>query len=188
MRSGYKVASIGVRAIAAKVRIHPLYRLSTASLSTSAPLRTTGDHPTNCRPPRGPIGVARALQAFPTACTSVLPQCHAFHFSDNDARATETAPAPTLFAHEFSLADRVALVSGANRGIGLEMALAFVEAGARAVYCVDLPKAPCEEWAKVGEYAKALRRWTRGDGRLEYVSADVRDQVRARDGRPDSRA
>ena len=66
------------------------------------------------------------------------------------------------------------------------MALAFVEAGARAVYCVDMPKTPSEEWAKVKEYAKALVRWTRGEGRLEYVSADVRDQVRARDGRPDS--
>ena len=58
------------------------------------------------------------------------------------------------------------------------MALAFVEAGARAVYCVDMPKTPSEEWAKVKEYAKALVRWTRGEGRLEYVSADVRDQVR----------
>ena len=37
-------------------------------------------------------------------------------------------PAPTIFTHEFSLADRVALVSGAERGIGLEMALALVEA------------------------------------------------------------
>ena len=63
---------------------------------------------------------------------------------------------PTIFTHEFSLADRVALVSGAHRGIGLEMALALVEAGARAVYCVDLPKTPGEEWAKVREYAKAL--------------------------------
>ena len=67
------------------------------------------------------------------------------------------------------------------------MALAFVEAGARAVYCVDLPKTPGEEWAKVKEYAKALRRWTRREGRLEYVTADVRDQVRASEGNAEPR-
>ena len=59
------------------------------------------------------------------------------------------------------------------------MALAFVEAGARAVYCVDLPKNPGEEWTKVQEYVKAtLGGKTGGGGRLEYVGADVRDQVR----------
>ena len=88
---------------------------------------------------------------------------------------------PTIFTHEFSLADRVALVTGAHRGIGLEMALALVEAGARAVYCVDLPTAPGEGWAKVSRYAKALASGgkTGGEGRMEYVSADVRDQVSA---------
>ena len=60
------------------------------------------------------------------------------------------------------------------------MALAFVEAGARAVYCVDLPKTPDEKWAKVKEFAKGLgkRAGAGGEGRLEYISADVRDQVR----------
>ena len=57
--------------------------------------------------------------------------------------------------HEFSLADRVALVSGGHRGLGLEMALGLVEAGARAVYCVDLPARPGAElpagWRRLGE-------------------------------------
>ncbi|PSR88889.1 hypothetical protein PHLCEN_2v5038 [Hermanssonia centrifuga] len=86
-----------------------------------------------------------------------------------------TAPTPTLFAHEFSLADRVALVSGANRGLGLEMALALVEAGARAVYCIDLPKEPSEEWQKVREYAAKVS-GKEGQGRLEYISGSVTDQ------------
>lgn len=89
----------------------------------------------------------------------------------------QPAAKPTLFANEFSLADRVALISGANRGLGLEMALALVEAGARAVYCVDLPKEPGEEWTKVRDYAKRLDGLA-GEGRLEYLSADVRDQER----------
>ena len=57
------------------------------------------------------------------------------------------------------------------------MALALVEAGARAVYCVDLPKEPGEEWTKVRDYAKRLD-GIAGEGRLEYLSADVRDQER----------
>ena len=99
-----------------------------------------------------------------------------------------------MFSHELSLADRVALVSGANRGIGLEIALALVEAGARAVYCVDLPKMPDDEWSKVKDYAARLEGLP-SEGRLEYISADVRDQeamwkigetIGSREGRMDA--
>ncbi|KAF8270343.1 hypothetical protein EI94DRAFT_1723002 [Lactarius quietus] len=86
------------------------------------------------------------------------------------------AAKPTLW-DEFALHDRVALVSGANRGLGLEMALALVEAGARAVYCVDLPKRPGDEWTKVAEYVRRMAADSEAvKGRLEYVCADVRDQ------------
>jgi NAD(P)-dependent dehydrogenase (short-subunit alcohol dehydrogenase family) len=57
------------------------------------------------------------------------------------------------------------------------MALAFVEAGARAVYCVDLPTEPSDEWKAVRAYAAQLAN-KRGEGRLEYVSGNVTDQVR----------
>lgn len=78
---------------------------------------------------------------------------------------------------EFSLADRVALVSGGHGGLGLEAALALVEAGARAVYCADLPSTPDARWTTVRDYASRLE-GAGGEGRMEYVSADVRDQVR----------
>lgn len=57
------------------------------------------------------------------------------------------------------------------------MAMVLAEAGARAVYCVDLPKAPSDEWFKVKDYLARMK-GKAGEGRLEYLGADVRDQVR----------
>ncbi|KAI0699039.1 hypothetical protein C8T65DRAFT_306568 [Cerioporus squamosus] len=96
------------------------------------------------------FGVGRALQASPSSSSNI---------------------GTTLFAKEFSLADRVALVSGGRRGIGLEAALALAEAGARSVYCLDLPKEPGEEWTKARELAARM-----GVGNFEYISGDVREQ------------
>jgi NAD(P)-dependent dehydrogenase (short-subunit alcohol dehydrogenase family) len=80
-------------------------------------------------------------------------------------------PKPQIF-NEFALTDRVAIVSGANRGLGLEMALALCEAGARVVYCWDLPAEPSEEWKATQTY---IERMANGS-RLEYLSIDVTDQ------------
>jgi NAD(P)-dependent dehydrogenase (short-subunit alcohol dehydrogenase family) len=100
--------------------------------------------------PLAPIGVTAALQA---------------------ANDPSIKPKPKIF-DEFALTDRVGIVSGGNRGLGLEMALALCEAGARAIYCFDLPSTPSDEWQKTQEYVKLM-----GNGsRLEYVSVDVRDQ------------
>lgn len=100
--------------------------------------------------PLAPIGVNAALQA---------------------AKDTSITPKPKIF-DEFALNDRVGIVSGANRGLGLEMALALCEAGARAIYCFDLPPNPSDEWTKTQEYVKRMQ----NGSRLEYVSVDVRDQ------------
>jgi NAD(P)-dependent dehydrogenase (short-subunit alcohol dehydrogenase family) len=80
-------------------------------------------------------------------------------------------PHPKIF-DEFALTDRVGLVSGGNRGLGLEAAIALAEAGARVVYCFDLPEEPSEVFKASREYVSKL-----GNGsRLEYFSADVRNQ------------
>lgn len=71
----------------------------------------------------------------------------------------------TIFS-EFSLEGMTAVVTGGNRGLGLEMALAYVEAGAH-VYVIDLPEEPCEEFKKVAEHCHKL------DRQIEYISADV---------------
>ncbi|KAI6022030.1 hypothetical protein EDC04DRAFT_2901032 [Pisolithus marmoratus] len=100
--------------------------------------------------PIGPLGIEAALEA--QADPSVQPR-------------------PKIF-DEFALTDRVALVSGANRGIGLETAIALCEAGARAVYCFDLPGKPSEVFLASLDYVRKLG----NNSRLEYFSADVRDQ------------
>jgi len=80
-------------------------------------------------------------------------------------------PRPRIF-DEFALTDRVSVITGANRGIGLDIALALGEAGSRAVYCIDIPDQPSEDWEISRDY---IRKMDNGS-RLEYVQADVRNQ------------
>lgn len=74
----------------------------------------------------------------------------------------------TIFA-EFSLWDKTAVLTGGNRGLGLEMALAFVEAGAH-VYVIDLASEPSEEFRIVADHCLKL------DRQIEYISADVTNE------------
>ncbi|KAH8117429.1 hypothetical protein DFH11DRAFT_1575007 [Phellopilus nigrolimitatus] len=80
-------------------------------------------------------------------------------------------PRPTL-QKEFSLTGRVAIVSGANRGLGLEMAESLCEAGA-IVYALDTNPEPGNEWKATRSYVE--RMGVEG-ARLEYASVDVTDQ------------
>ncbi|KAF9074470.1 hypothetical protein BDP27DRAFT_192629 [Rhodocollybia butyracea] len=80
-------------------------------------------------------------------------------------------PRPKIF-DEFKLTDRVGIVSGGARGLGLEMAMTLCEAGARAVYCLDIHKEPTEEWNAVRDYVKRMEH----SSRLEYINIDVTDQ------------
>ncbi|KAJ7269554.1 hypothetical protein C8J57DRAFT_1322306 [Mycena rebaudengoi] len=78
------------------------------------------------------------------------------------AGALAGRPAVRTASALFSLENRVALVTGGHRGIGLEMALALAEVGAVVylqTYAANLPDLE-----------------TGKKGRLEYVSGDVTDQ------------
>jgi NADP-dependent 3-hydroxy acid dehydrogenase YdfG len=130
------------------------------SLATRAslfpPVAHFSDKATPQNPPASPpvpLGVAAVVQAHTSAAHNTHP------------------PRPKIF-DEFALTHRVAVVSGGNGSLGLEMALALCEAGAQAVYCVDIPARPSHEWECTREH---VRRMGTG-GRLEYVSVDVRDQ------------
>ncbi|PWZ00857.1 NAD(P)-binding protein [Testicularia cyperi] len=74
----------------------------------------------------------------------------------------------TTIFQEFSLEGKTAVITGGNGGLGLEMALAYVEAGAH-VYAVDLPKEPSEEFKIVADHCKIMGK------HLKYVSATVTD-------------
>ena len=99
-----------------------------------------------------PIGVAAALEA---------------------AKNNSSGPVKPQLYEGFSLAGRVGVVSGGNRGLGLEMALTLAEAGAK-VYVLDLPTGPGDEFRAVQKY---VERFETG-ARLEYVAGgvDVTDQ------------
>jgi len=116
----------------------------------TAVVRQEGTSPAQSVSPLAPIGVNAAIQA---------------------ANDPSYKPKPKIF-DEFALTDRVGIVSGGNRGLGLETALALCEAGARAIYCFDLPTTPSEDWTKAKDYVERLQ----NGSRLEYVSADVRKQ------------
>ncbi|KAL5536258.1 hypothetical protein ACEPAF_79 [Sanghuangporus sanghuang] len=100
----------------------------------------------------GPVGVEAAIRA---------------------ASDPSFVPRPTLLQEEFSLEGRVAVVSGGQRGLGLEMAEALAEAGA-TVYCLDLPKEPDKAFGLTQSYVQRLG--LIDSARLEYVSVDVTDQ------------
>ncbi|GHJ87594.1 hypothetical protein NliqN6_3996 [Naganishia liquefaciens] len=71
---------------------------------------------------------------------------------------------------EFALKDGVAVVTGGNGGLGLEMAMALAEAGA-TLYCIDLPDTPSPEFNACAAYAEKL------GTSFNYVKADVTSQA-----------
>lgn len=112
-----------------------------------------------------------------TSCSSlaILRRSHISSIYKSGVRLASLHSTPAIQREglgDFSLTDRVAIVTGGNRGLGLEAALALSTAGSRVVYCLDLPEKPGEDWNAARQSLAKLE----GAGRLEYVTNDVRDQ------------
>ncbi|RAL14968.1 putative short chain dehydrogenase/oxidoreductase [Aspergillus homomorphus CBS 101889] len=71
---------------------------------------------------------------------------------------------------EFDLEDRVFAVTGGGRGLGLAMAEALMEAGAK-VHCLDRLENPHPDFVAAQDHATS----TNNGGRLHYHRLDVRD-------------
>lgn len=71
---------------------------------------------------------------------------------------------------QFSLAGKVAVVSGGNSGIGLEYCVVLAELGA-IVYALDLSDTPSEDFLACKSYIKRMP----GAGSLEYAIGNVTD-------------
>lgn len=72
---------------------------------------------------------------------------------------------------EFDMEGRVYAITGGGRGLGLSMAEALTEAGAR-VYCLDRLETPHPEFIAAKDKAKSEY-----GGNLEYIRIDVRNNV-----------
>src|SRR3990172_6788508 len=66
----------------------------------------------------------------------------------------------------FSLSGKVAIVTGANQGLGLEIARRFVQSGASLVLCA-------RDRQRLDEARKELRSTSKDGQRVETVEADV---------------
>ncbi|CZS92950.1 probable sorbitol utilization protein SOU2 [Rhynchosporium graminicola] len=93
---------------------------------------------------------------------------------DAEAVALKKGPSPTYLGTtkrlpEFNLVDKVVLVSGAARGLGLVQAEALLEAGA-TVYALDCLETPSKDFFRVQKRAE-----TELGTSLSYKKVDVRE-------------
>lgn len=101
----------------------------------------------------------------------------------SEVPSSQLAPIPKSLAL-FSMRNKTAIITGAGRGMGLEIAVAYAEAGA-VVYCIDLAEKPSADWERCQDWIERLPEQLSSEtgdigskakgskGRLEYVQCDV---------------
>ncbi|KOS23321.1 D-arabinitol 2-dehydrogenase [Escovopsis weberi] len=125
--------------------------------------------------PRSALLATSPASSSPSACArpihTTLPRPSSSS-SAVAAAAVEPASQSNLLP-EFSLKDKVIVISGGGGGLGLVQAEALLEAGAK-VYCIDIVKSPAED--PNSEFSRIARRAREELGTsLSYQQMDVRD-------------
>ncbi|KAI6377165.1 hypothetical protein MCOR25_002661 [Pyricularia grisea] len=131
------------------------------SLSRTAPRLAT-----RCRTSTSSTAAAAARPFLPTLTTTTTttqPSKPRFYSS-----ATSSLP-------EFSLKDKVLVVSGGGRGLGLVQAEALLEAGAREVHAIDRLTSPSDDFARVADKFSSSSSGGGGGSALQYHRIDVRE-------------
>lgn len=126
------------------------------------------------------LKTAHTVKSFSVSANASIPKSHSpapiigVQAALKAASDPSFIPRATLLQKEFSLEGRVAVVTGAQRGLGLEMAEALAEAGA-TVYCLDLPSKPDPSFEATKTFVEKMQGRV-GSARLEYASVDVTNQ------------
>ncbi|KAL3478593.1 putative short chain dehydrogenase/oxidoreductase [Aspergillus californicus] len=110
----------------------------------------------------------RATTSNPSPTGAVGSPQDANHIQARRPEISETFQPPHRF-REFDLHDRVYIITGGGRGLGLAMAEALLEAGAK-VYCLDRLESPHPDYLLAKQHAE-----THYGGSLHYNRIDIRD-------------
>ncbi|ROV92809.1 hypothetical protein VPNG_09112 [Cytospora leucostoma] len=107
---------------------------------------------------------------FPSAQSNTRPSITPKSFHTTVSRRDGFTSAKTGRLPEFSLQDKVIIVSGAGRGLGLVQSEALLEAGAK-VYAIDRLEKPDPDFQRVQDRAQEL------GTSLSFERLDVRDNI-----------
>ncbi|KAE9367186.1 NAD(P)-binding protein [Stipitochalara longipes BDJ] len=123
--------------------------------------------------PRSQPSICRTFSAFPRLLSAPPPRGPPVP-PDTESAALKDGTTPTYLGTtkrlpEFNLVDKVVIVSGAARGLGLVQAEALLEAGA-TVYALDRLETPSPDFSRIQKRAS-----TELGTSLSYRQIDVRD-------------
>ncbi|PYI06750.1 NAD(P)-binding protein [Aspergillus sclerotiicarbonarius CBS 121057] len=110
------------------------------------------------------------IQPWSQRLYSTAPTSHGAHHIQTRIPSLKSEPKKGHRFREFDLDERVFAVTGGGRGLGLAMAEALMEAGAK-VYCLDRLEKPHPDFTAAQEHAEKNY-----GGSLEYYRIDVRDE------------